>query len=182
MSADPVLTLLPGAFFALLFGIAAMHKIGAWRLFEQQVADYRVLPRPLTRVAAVLLPAVEAAVAASWLDARTRPAAAAASALLLALYGASMAWNLRQGRDTVDCGCGAPDGAQVIRWALVGRNAALATLAAALGLLAASNDAPMRAMSWVDWFTVNAGAIALMGVYTAFNQTLANLPPQRVLD
>lgn len=180
---DPVLTLLPGAFFALLFGIAAVHKLLSWRLFEQQVRDYRVLPRGLATPAAALIPVAEALLAAGWLDERSRAFAALGSALLLAAYAGAMGWNLRQGRDTIDCGCGGTDGTQVIRPALVARNLALAGMALALSALSSmAMPSAARPLGWVDWLTVDAGALALLGLYVALNQILANLPPQRVLD
>lgn len=178
MNADPVLTLLPGAFFALLFGIAATHKLLAWRVFQQQVIDYKVLPRALGTPAAVAVPVLEILAAVGWLDAATRPAAALLSAALLAAYAGAMAWNLRQGRDTIDCGCGGGDGTQVIRWALVVRNVLLALAALPLML---SPDLT-REPGWIDWLSIDAGALVLMGMYIALNQVLANLPPQRVLD
>lgn len=180
MSADPVLALLGAAFFALLFGKAIAHKLLAWKLFHQQVEDYRILPRSLVMPAAAGLPMLEALAAMGWMDARTRPAAALLSALLLALYAGAIGWNLRRGRDMIDCGCGAPDGTQVIRWALVGRN--LALCAVALGIGGIGGHTGQRPLAWVDWLSINAGALVLMGVYAAFNQMLANLPPQRVLD
>jgi hypothetical protein len=180
--ADPVLTMLLSAFFALLFGVAATHKLTSWRLFEQQVADYRVLPRSWTTPAAVLIPAVEALLALGWLVEGLRPYAAMFSALVLAGYGAAMEWNLSQGRDTIDCGCGGVDGSQVIRPALVVRNVLLAALAAALALATVLMPHAARQIGWVDWISVFAGALALLGMYTTVNQILANLPPQRVLD
>lgn len=177
-AADPVLILLPSAFFALLFGVGASHKLLAWRLFQQQVADYRVLPRALATPAAALLPVAEALAALGWLSDAGRPAAALLSALLLALYGAAMAWNLRRGRDSIDCGCGGADGGQVIRWALVGRNLLLAMLAWPMALAPAA----VRAPGWIDWLSIDAGALVLMGMYLIANQIFANLPPQRVLD
>lgn len=181
MNADPVVALLPGAFFALLFGIAATHKLLAWRVFQQQVTDYRVLPRALGTPAAAAIPALEALVAAGWLDGATRAAAALASAALLSAYAWGMAWNLRRGRDTIDCGCGGADGTQVIRWALVVRNVLLA-LAALAALPLAAPGGLARQPGWVDWLSIDAGALVLMGTYIALNQVLANLPPQRVLD
>jgi hypothetical protein len=180
--ADPVLTMLPSAFFTLLFGVAATHKFTSWRLFEQQVADYRVLPRAWATPAAVLIPIVEALLALGWLAEAERPLVAMTSALVLTGYGAAMEWNLVQGRDTIDCGCGGADGSQVIRPALVVRNLVLAALAVALALAAVFLPAPTRQVGWVDWISVLAGALALLGTYTTANQILANLPPQRVLD
>ncbi len=176
--ADPVLTMMPSAFFTLLFGVAASHKLSAWRVFEQQVADYRVLPKAWTSIAAAALPLLEALLSLGWLAEILRTPVAVVSALLLAVYGAAMAWNLAQGRDTIDCGCGSPDAAQVIRPALVVRNLLLAALAVTL----AAAPLATRTTSWVDWITVFGGALALLGIYVTANQILANLPPQRVLD
>jgi hypothetical protein len=179
---DPVLTMVASAFFSLLFGTAATHKLIAWRLFQQQLGDYRVLPLAWTTVAAVIVPAGEALLALGWLNDGTRPAAAILSAALLAVYGAAMAWNLNEGRDTIDCGCGGADGAQVIRPALVVRNLLLACVSVALALLLPPAQQDMRAIGWIDWISVVAGALALLGMYATTNQLLANLPPQRVLD
>lgn len=178
MMADPVLTALPSAFFALLWGTAATHKALSWSLFRQQLADYRVLPRRLNDPAAALLPLLEAALALGWLAAATRPAAALLSAALLSSFAAAMAWNLRQGRDSIDCGCGG-DAGQTIRWALAVRNLLLA--AAALAVLPLTALAATRTMGWLDWLSVDAGALCLMGMYLIVNQILANLPPQRAL-
>lgn len=180
MSTDPVLMLLPGAFFALLFGVAATHKLLAWRLFQQQLIDYRVLPRALATPAAVAVPLLEALAALGWLDAISRPVAALLSAVLLSVYAGAMACNLLRGRDTIDCGCGGADGTQVIRWALVARNALLALAALPLALPVAWELS--REPGWIDWLSINAGALVLTGMYLALNQVLANLPPQRVLD
>lgn len=180
--AEPVLTLLPSAFFTLLLGIAATHKLTAWRVFEQQVADYRVLPKAWTGIAAVLLPAAEALLALGWLADGTRAPAAGLTALLLATYAGAMAWNLRQGRDFIDCGCGGVDGAQVIRPALVARNLLLAAVAAAMALWTSHLPLATRVPGWIDWLSVFAGAAALLGIHVTVNQILANLPPQRVLD
>lgn len=180
--ADPVLAMLPGAFFTLLFGIAASHKLTSWRLFEQQVADYRVLPRTWATPAAVLLPAGEGLLALGWLDPHSRLMVATLSGLLLAAYAVAMAWNLARGRDRIDCGCGGVDGSQVIRPALVVRNLTLAGLAGLLARAAVLTPQVTRIVGWVDWISVSAGALALLGLYTTANQILANLPPQRVLD
>lgn len=182
MAFDPVLTMLPSAFFALLFGIAATHKLLAWRLFQQQVADYRVLPRFWNTPAAVAIPAVEVLLTLGWLTAATRPYAAGLSAVLLAAYAAAMEWNLAEGRDTIDCGCGGADGSQVIRPALVVRNLVLCAIATGLALSTAFVPETGRVPGWIDWLTVFAGALVLQGMYVTTNQILANLPPQRVLD
>ena len=180
--ADPVLTMLPSAFFALLFGIAATHKLTSWHLFEQQVTDYRVLPRAWVAPAAFLIPGAEALLALGWLVEDLRPLVATLSVLVLVAYGGAMAWNLAHGRDTIDCGCGGTGDAQVIRPALVVRNLVLACLAAALAISATMAPPAMRPIGWVDWVSVLAGALALLGMYLTANQILANLPPQRVLD
>lgn len=182
LAIDPVMLMLPSAFFALLFGIAATHKLLSWSLFRQQLADYRVLPRAWTASVAVLLPVCEILLAAGWLDAASRPAVAGISALVLTAYAGAMGWNLKQGRDLIDCGCGGTDGSQVIRPALVARNLILAALAAAMALSANAGAEPVRAIGWVDWLTIFGGALALTGMYTTVNQILANMPPQRVLD
>jgi hypothetical protein len=174
---DPVLVLLASAFFCLLWGMAATHKALDRALFAQQLGDYRVLPPALLPLAVVLLPLLEAGTALGWLNATSRPLAALASAALFSLYGAAIGHNLRAGRDSIDCGCGGEAG-QSIRWALVARNAVLALVALPFALGLHANG---RAMGWIDWVSVDAGALALIGLYLIGNQIWANFPPQRAL-
>ena len=87
---------------------------------------------------------MEAGLAAAWIVAPWRDGAAllacVATAALLIGYGAAITGgNLARGRSWIDCGCG---GGEQLSWILVGRNAALATLALApLALTGAGNPA-----------------------------------------
>lgn len=176
MITDPVLTILPSAFFAMLWGIAAVHKALDWRLFHQQLGDYRVLPERFLPVMAALLPVLELVLAAGWLFEVARMPTALFSITLLLGYAAAIACNLRRGRDTIDCGCGGSG--QSIRWALVWRNVVLALLAAPFAGGIGAND---RALGWVDWITVAGGSLVILGLYGIVNQILANMPPQRLM-
>lgn len=171
-----LVTMLAGAlFFSLLWALAALHKFKHWSAYREQLRDYRVLPEALLPACAVALPLVEAALALAWQFEAGRPAAAVASATLLAAYGAAMALNLAQGRDNIDCGCGG-DG-QAIRWGLVLRNALLAL--AALPALWLAPAVP-RHLDWLDCVTLAGAGLGLYAFYLIVNQLLANNPPQRL--
>lgn len=171
-----LVTMLAGAlFFSLLWALAALHKFTHWRAYRDQLRDYRVLPDALLPACAVALPLAEAALALAWQFEACRAAAALASALLLAAYGAAMAFNLAQGRDNIECGCGG-DG-QGIRWGLVSRNGVLAL--AALPVLWLAPAAP-RQLAWLDCVTLAGAGLGLYAFYLIVNQLLANNPPQRL--
>lgn len=129
--------------FAVLLGSAAWGKFRDAAGFEAILADYRLLPGSLVRPAAAVVPLVEAGLAAAWIVAPWRDDAAllasVATAALMIGYGAAITANLARGRSWIDCGCG---GGEQLSWILVGRNAALATLALApLALTGAGNPA-----------------------------------------
>jgi hypothetical protein len=112
----------------LVFLLAAMQKAAHWRLLPGVIANYRLLPAALAVPVAMVLPPLELAVGLLLLSAQLRPFAELAAIVLLMLFAAAMAINLRRGRAAIDCGCGRPFLKQTLRWSLVTRNAALAAL------------------------------------------------------
>lgn len=160
-------------FLALLWAVAAAHKLLDWAVFRAQLDDYRLLPRPVVPVATGLLPALEATAAVFWLMPGARMAASALSAGLFLLYASAMGINLMRGRRHLDCGCGGS--AQAVRPALVGRNLILAMLA----VLAGQCPPIGHGLQMNDWITIAGAALTLFGLYAACNQLLANNPAQR---
>jgi hypothetical protein len=112
----------------LVFVLAAAQKAQHWRIFSGVIANYRLLPRMLVIPAAALLPPLEMALGLLLLAGFARAWTGLAATLLLALFAAAMAVNLRRGRAHIDCGCGQSFLAQRLSWTLVGRNAALVAL------------------------------------------------------
>lgn len=121
---DPLITVVIATSLAMLFLLAAKHKIAAPRRFEAQLAACRLVPDTLLTPSARLLPAFEIVVALGMLFAATRPVAGIVAALLLCVYAVAMAINLRRGRSRIDCGCG--DTAQPLSSWLILRNIVLA--------------------------------------------------------
>jgi hypothetical protein len=111
---------------ALILFTAAFSKMRNWRTFEGVVANYRLLPNPMSRAVAWLLPPAEflLAVALSF----GAPGSEVAASALLSVFGAAMAINLLRGRTHIDCGCFDSTLRQPLRWSLVLRNAVLALL------------------------------------------------------
>ncbi|HET7085682.1 MAG TPA: MauE/DoxX family redox-associated membrane protein [Rhizomicrobium sp.] len=112
----------------LVFVLAAVQKTQHWRIFSGVVANYRLLPDALVAPAAWLLPPVEMLVGILLLSAQLEPLGAMAAIVLLSLFAAAMAINLKRGRSHIDCGCGRSILKQSLSWVLVGRNAGLAVL------------------------------------------------------
>jgi hypothetical protein len=114
---------------ALVFLTAALGKVRHRLAFQGVVANYRLMPQIAVPAFALLLPPVEAAVAAALLFAPSSwPEESAA--ILLVLFAAAMAVNIWRGRRHIDCGCFQSALKQTLSWTLVARNAGLALLLA----------------------------------------------------
>lgn len=122
---DPLLPLVVSTALALLFFMAARHKLRDNRRFEAQLAAYQLVPESLLRVSAKTLPWLEMSLVFMLLIPFTRPLAASLAATLLVVYALAMAVNLQRGRSEIDCGCG--DTPQPLSWLLLVRNAVLAS-------------------------------------------------------
>jgi len=153
----------------LVFVLAAVQKIQNWRIFSGVVANYRLLPEVLVTSVAALLPPAEMLVGVLLLSAQVRPFGALAAIVLLGLFAAAMAINLRRGRSHIDCGCGRAILKQNLRWALVARNAGLAVL-----LLPAC--VVTQSMTVTTLLTGVAAGLGLFLLYLLLNIFVA-LPP-----
>src|SRR5205085_9860185 len=100
----------------LVFILAATQKTRHWRVFSGVVASYRLLPRPLIRPIAALLPPTEMLLGIFLLSAQFRLFGALAATALLGLFAIAMAVNLRRGRVHIDCGCGHCFLKQTLSW------------------------------------------------------------------
>lgn len=124
---------------ALVFARSAAHKLAEFSFFNATLGDYRLLPALFVGPVAIALTVAEVAAIALLLFPNTRTAGASVAMVLLSLYAAAMAINLRRGRYRIDCGCGGPG--QMISWALVVRNLVLASGAGFVALNTAALDA-----------------------------------------
>jgi hypothetical protein len=169
---DPLGHALLAAALAVLWGHAALVKLRDLDRLEGVVADYRLLPAALARAASRVLPVLELAVAAGLVLAATRPAAALASAALLATSAAAVGINLARGRRSIDCGCGGTP--RPIQPWLVGRNLVLA--AASLALLA---PVGARALGGLDALNAAMALAVAIGLYATLEQWLHNRQAMR---
>lgn len=157
---DPTIHVLIAVGLAVLFGAGAVHKVRAPAIFVATLGDYRVLPPRLLTVAAVLVIALELALAIGLLWPATRAVSGVVGASLLLVYAAAIAINLRRGRRDLDCGCTLqrrPIGA----W-MVTRNSVLATAALML-VIPISN----RTIQSADAATIVAALCVIMLLYAA---------------
>ena len=164
---DPLITLVISASLALLFFMAARHKMSSPRQFQAQLAAYDLLPEALLSPLARLLPMIEMALVFLILIPVTRPFAAFVAALLLSVYALAMAVNMLRGRSDIDCGCGGQP--QVLSIWLLLRNAVL--VAGTCLLLAPASD---RAMAWSDALLLVLMTAVLAMVYLLVEQMVRN--------
>ena len=112
----------------LVFVTAAVGKMRNWPEFHGVVANYRLLPSSLTAPVAYGLPPLEAAVGIALLANWRAPMPQFLATLLLLVFAAAMAINLRRGRHDIDCGCFQSTLRQHLSFTLVLRNLLMAVL------------------------------------------------------
>ena len=157
---DPLAVAIAAAVLVLVFVRGLWHKLAEHGVFRVTLAEYGLLPERLVPSAALVITIAEAAVVAGLVMPATRPLAALSGAILLGLYAAAIAVNLRRGHVTLDCGCGGPG--YGLSWLLVARNGALIA-AAALAAMPVSGrelglaDAAVLALAAVTIWLLIAG-------------------------
>lgn len=159
---DPMLELSVRLALAILFAVAAWHKLRDRSRFIATVRAYRMLPSSSVAPVAMLLPVAEAFVAIGLLSPRARELWALAAVTLLSLYTFAIAANLALGRRDIDCGCFASTAKVPLSGWLVARNALL-ILAAGLLLLPVGR----RPLVGLDALTVAATLVTLMLLWAA---------------
>ena len=168
---DPAIDLTLRVPLALLFGVAASHKLRDVEAFRGTLEAYGLLFGWLVWPAAVLLPVVEASVAGALMLPGARVAGLVGAAALLVVYALAMGVNLARGRYDLDCGCAGPAARRPISGWLVARNAGLAALA----LLALAPVRP-RTLGWLDAVTIVAALATCAALYAAVDELLAHAP------
>ena len=149
--------------------LAAAHKVRHFVAFRGILAQYRLLPDRLVRIAAPLVIAAELVTGSALLaPGALLPAAVAAAmaAALLSLYTGAIAFNLARGRHAIDCGCGGQF-TPLSLW-LVARNGLL------LGLAGAAAAVPQNAPAPAAYLLAAAVTLFLWCAYASANQLLAN--------
>lgn len=168
---DPAIGFLIIGCCALLFVSAALQKLRALARFAEVLRAYRVLPEAVSQLA-VLVPLLELALGLALLVPVTRMAAAAAGAVLLALYAGAIALNLARGRRDLACGCGGSDERPIAAWMVV-RNLLLAAL---LGVTLVSWQ--VRTLSPTDLLTVAGGVVVATLLHVSLDRLLGRLVPR----
>ncbi len=172
MTPDPVVTHMVAAALAMLLLVGAWQKLRDQLAFRTALEAYDIVPATsLSGVFAWLLPAGEVLAAITLVIDRTRTVGVVVGAVLLAVVTAAVIINLLRGRSDLGCGCGGIEDEQTLSWALVARNGVLLALLAVVSL-----EPAVRALEWLDYLSVAAGACALYGLYALINQLLANQP------
>jgi uncharacterized membrane protein YphA (DoxX/SURF4 family) len=134
---DPRLVRVCQIGIGLVFGLAALGKLGDLRAFAEQVHNFRIVPIATENLVALSLPWVELVASLGLvLGIRARPAAVLVTALLAA-FTVAVALAVARGLD-FECGCfGTGDGSRV----------GLAKIAQNLALLAMAAISTLRARS-----------------------------------
>ena len=173
MTLDPAMSWLLGLGIALLFGIAAGHKLADRERFLAVLGNYDLVPARLVPLAGMAIVAAEVGAALLLVLPPVRTPGAYLSVALLAAYALAIAINLLRGRTRIDCGCLGFGRHDRIAWTMVARNLVLIALALAL-LLPAS---PRRLVAF-DVLSISA-SLAAIALLVATLVRLGALPVDR---
>lgn len=174
---DPILLTIAHYAVALLFLGSAYAKAANFAVFRATLAEYKLVPSVLVGLAAFAFAVAELLIGVGALVTTTAAPAMLAAAGLLCVYALAIGINLARGRRDIDCGCTGPATRQLLSGWLLVRNAGLVALAAT-GTLASSG----RPLGPADWVVVGLGLAALITLYAAINQLMANVPRLDALD
>lgn len=169
---DPVLAVVARSAMALLFVVAALHKLRDRDAFRATLDAYALLPQALSAPLARAVPVLEIAAAVLLVTPRAAAAGGALAALLLGVYALAMGVNLLRGRRDLDCGCMGPGARSPVGPGLIVRNAVLIAVALVAGF------APLaaRPLAWLDFVTVPLAVAVLAVLYAAAERLLALAP------
>lgn len=181
---DPLFVQVIAMGFALIFALAALHKMDDRNTFLSILKAYKILPRFMLRASALCIPMLELMLALGWLQAgllgSRYPVIVVASAGLLIVYGLAIAINLLRGRTDIDCGCNlisarksAPadkgsESQQSISTNLIWRNVCLALLT-----LTALTPITARQLGVIDYIGLAGALLVLVLLYASLTQLMA---------
>lgn len=155
-------------FFAWLFALAAIQKLRAPDYYRNLMSTY-IPALPPGRIMLLPLAFGELTLAVLLLIPQLRVYGLVGSAGLLLAYAAMMAWQIRDGRAGMDCGCSGPASVLAVSPALVVRN----LLCAGLALLAMS--APIGAVVGAVGLILSAViSLFMITFYLCSDQVIAN--------
>ena len=166
---DPVIVHAAAAAVGIILIVGALGKLRDVELFRYAVDNYGLLGGRAAALFARVFPLLELLAGIALIPEATRSLGVLLALVVLAVASGGVAVALLRGAGRIECGCGA--GNQRISWGLVLRNAGLAAIAA----VAAAEELP-RALGPVDYISVAGAILALLVVYAAANQLLANQP------
>ena len=169
---DPVFIIFLALTFALMFLLAARHKLADFARFRAVLSAYRILPDSLVTPAARCIAALEAVLAIAWILGLNLVVTGVATAALLGLYSLAIGLNLARGRVYIDCGCDfgtAGGNGQQLSGRLLLRNVLL--IAAAL---AATLPPAPRELLLIEYVGLAWAWLVLALLYLGGNQLLRN--------
>lgn len=173
MTLDTAASWFLGLGLALLFALAAGHKLADRARFLAVLENYDLVPARLVPLAGMVVVVAEAGAALLLALPPVRVFGACVAVALLAAYALAIAINLLRGRTRIDCGCLGFGRHDRIAWTLVARNLALIALALALLLPASS-----RRLVALDVLTIGASLVAV-ALLAATLVRLGTLPAHR---
>uniref|UniRef100_UPI003F49A608 MauE/DoxX family redox-associated membrane protein n=1 Tax=Cupriavidus necator TaxID=106590 RepID=UPI003F49A608 len=170
--ADPVVTAACSAAAALVLLLSVLPKLREFERFHAAFGVYGLLPSAWSRVASMAFVAAETGAALLLVVRPLHPLSAVAGLAVVGLATAAVVINLAHGRRDIRCGCGSDADSMPLSAGLVLRNLALLAVLATAAASAAT--APARALAALDFAAAGFCALALLLMWLAATQLLAN--------
>jgi len=148
------------SFAGLLLLLSAGSKLRDTAEFERVLGAYEILPSPLLRPTALLLPLLELGLAAGLLLRVGDTISAWLGAGLLVVFALAIGINLARGRSEIDCGChwGTGDGG-IARW-MVARNVLVALL-----LVLSTIGVQAQPLGAAEIWTIVSASLVFLSLY-----------------
>ena len=173
---DPVLSHTLAAALGLVLLSGAWAKLRDPIVFRETLANYELLPRPILGPLAWALTLAEVSAGLLLLPQATRVAGALLGLALMVVVTSGVMLALARGRGGIDCGCGGGEQSLPLGPGLVMRNLVLMVL---LGLAVA--PMAVRAVVWIDYPSIAAATLFLLGTWTLANTMLVQQPRLQAL-
>jgi uncharacterized membrane protein YphA (DoxX/SURF4 family) len=167
MTIDPSILLAARILGVLVFGTAVVGKLRHREEFIGVVANYRLLPESLVRIAAWLVIALELLVVLSLSSGMAQKGGAALAVFLLSAFAVAMTINLARGRKEIDCGCFQSSLRQKLSVGLIVRNVLLS------GALVPLLEGEIESLSVLQVLDGCAAGIVVFVLYQAYGQLSA---------
>ena len=170
---DPVIHTSAILAMALIFAVAAVHKLLSLAVFIEQLTNYKLLPEKWAPLVGTIIPWLELGAVILLINSSTRTTGIIMLGILIIIYTAAIGINLYRGRVDIDCGCLGDNGNQLNEQKLSGWMI-LRNIIIGMFIVCAALGTGQRSLSWLDSVNILFVTLSIIILYQIINQLIAN--------